>query len=632
MKQKYSHYLPDAVALVTTLAICILLSSFLLQGQTLNTGYQDWIYHVFRAESLRINGFTSWDHIWNNGLSYWRAYQPIGSFIVACIATLLHCSVARASVLFTVFLYVFFRANIYIASRLFGANAFVAANIALASLAFTGYWDLLKDFSVAFAAALLPLFLALWWKSFENPRLHRYIAFSVGLSLYLHPIVAIINAALWLATFVKRSSQRTIMQFVQEAAIILLLSFYYLYTLFFIDSSYTTPYQFSEDFIKIIGTTSRSINPLFFVFLATSLIGVAILGTRIKRPFKILTVAACIILAVITLGMAFPGSFVLARIQIVRAGFYWVIISLLLGSVLLTLLYARWRPIVIALCIIGSVAIVTNAALMSSVYAPVPVPTIDDPVSTYFSGKPTPIGSIYITDSLISSYNLPTYRFYNGYNDHLLPNSSTLRLRELLSISPDTAVTTAQLDSIVFHMKAYGVGYLFLEPENPTVAALVTSRGFKNTGCITSVSSPKCVLIPPWSVRLAGNLNKPLEAVSLQDADQVASQIASVLYASDTQAVVVHYPTADQLTLVIPASASVPLNLYITESYSRLWKSRMGTTVKSAPNNMLLVTGTAGTATLTLQHTWGNTLFLQLACTLLAILLLFLPVKNNRTS
>ena len=121
-----AHWI-DIVLLSLITVVTGLIVAFYVNGTYLITnGYQDWMYHAYRALSIQQYGFLSWDNIWDSGIDYWRGYQWFGAALTAGLASLVHVDITKAMLIITVICFVSVHVTSYLAARSFGLRPAIA--------------------------------------------------------------------------------------------------------------------------------------------------------------------------------------------------------------------------------------------------------------------------------------------------------------------------------------------------------------------------------------------------------------------------------------------------------------------------------------------------------------------------
>ena len=613
-------------------------TAFYIPAEVIRTNYPDWIYHAFRAQSLMQHGFLSWDNIWDNGLSYWRGYQLVPGLVTAVIALAFNLSAARAMVLLTMFLFIIFHVVLYVCLRCVRNTPIISAMVIALSFAFSGFWVLVGFYSILFAIVIVPPIILLWYYVDRHVGLRMIFALVVGLSVYVHPLLAVAAGILWLSTLLIHRGQISRTQLAKELFIMAATSFFYWYGLIFVDIGYVAPYQLEKDFLYTVSVSAKYgfIYWILIPFLAfMAVFSSSFLSLRSKYLFWI----SAILLGLIQLNRFTPILDVLNRYQIYRLNFFIAIALIFVFAELLGKLLVH-APNAVIMGLIGLFIGVglTQTVIDSSVYGFTPATKIADPVGQYILANPTPLkGSIYIGNSIPGSYYHPNVRFSNGYNDQLLPQIINDRLRGLLSqSSPDYNVTGENINNVIAYVKELGVGYIFLPRNSPYIEPLLAKGGFMHEQDIKSDNFDYVVLVPSWKVIDSFSISssqaslmseKAMSAISntksasYEPLDRVVQKSASIKYGGQVVPVKLSWPAPDRLT--VSAQNEEKLNyVYVGQSFSNGWQANNGVKISRSSDNMMILNAPKGTTKIEMKHTWGPMPWVQLGLGLFVAVLI----------
>jgi hypothetical protein len=595
--------------------------SFYFAAGLINTNYPDWMYHAFRAQSIMQHGLLSWDNIWDNGISYWRGYQVLPALITAAIAKLSDVSAPRAMVLLTIGLFAAFHVLVYVCIRATKRAPLVSAIIATLSFAFTGFWVLVGFYSILYAVVLVPPLIVLWYYADTKPLLRVVFATCIGLCTYIHPLLAIGMGLLWLVNAVANKGKITKPQLLIELYVVLAVSFFYWFGLVFVDTAYVAPYQLAKDFLFTVSVASKYgyvywlITP---VVAFTAIFASWVLSTKSKYLFWI----SALLFIVIMVNRFTPIIDFLNRYQVYRLNFF-IAIALLFPFAEVLTKFVGWAPRTVTYALLGLILglSLTQTLIDGSVYGFSPANSVPDPVTAYLNTHHSASdGSIYINNSMPSSYDHPSLRFSNGYNDQLLPQLMNDRMRSLLSqTSPNYEVSESQLATIAAYDKVLGIGYLFLPHNSPYVGPLTSNGSFKLSVRLTSNDYDLVVLVPTWQVRNAFTLSPSQKNLiqssqlpgtyaasdsSYYQLDSAVSELAAIEYSPNTSAVPLVFPAPDKIALTLPSSGSNSL-VFINQSYSKAWMTARDIKISKTPEGMMVLTAKQSVSTISLRHTWG---------------------------
>lgn len=620
----------DLLAILLLTGVAWIAGGYLAGGNYWDTGYQDWIYNAFRTKSLLLHGLTSWDHIWSQGLSYWRAYQPLPSYITGGLSLLLNEPINRTMVIAGTACFVLMRLFIYIGARSNRFHPVTAFLLACISFTFIGYWNELKDSNIIYAVTVTPLCILLWQRSLESVRARYLFAILTGFSVYLHPLLAICLGGLWLISLLWLNGRFSWWQIGIEFLMMAAAASFYAYGLIFQEPAFVSAYQLQHSFIVIVGQQGSQLSTVYYLLLGVTWLLFLLRNHLFSRNTTILLVFNTLLLAAIHLNMTTTSLDFLNKFQIVRCSFFpafgllfvfgeWIDISVQA---------ARKQPLLFTLPIALICYCIVWGMYYASAFGPNPIARMADPVSEFFARTDVPQkGSIYISDSLISSYNMPESRFVIGYNEHLLPNILGVRFRELILLPPAATANPKTLETANDYVKTIGIGYLFLPDDSPYVELFTKqSQTYHILGHQNADGQTYTVLTPPWQPRLAAGLTTdaanqltacgnsfdlaPKEDGSYAALDACVHQTADVIYGSDAVALSVTYPTPDSLVVQGINNQKFPYT-YIAESYSKGWNIPANVSLERTSTSAILANTSSYTASeLPLNHTWGNLLIM----------------------
>lgn len=626
------HHRNDVIAVII-IAICAsLVSIFYLKGNRLDTGYQDWMYHAYRALSLEKYGLLSWDNVWDNGISYWRGYQLFGAALTVVVSLALHVSITKAMLLLTALCYVLLHVFVYLAARTFKSRPSVAVIVTAMVLAMTHFWVIIGFYSTMYAAVLTPLILILWKKCSARPELRVWFAVVVGLSCYVHPLLAIAAGGLWLIAVILDSRRYYLRYALIELGIIILLAFFYWYTLLLVSYGSPDPYQLSKDFLYIVAGVFN-FNLLFYL-TGTVLLLTAILKPNVLSGYsQYLFWFGVIIFGIDFLTIHTNAVSIFNRFQLYRLGFFI--------ATIFAILFGEWLEAVVKnvprkYCIMAAIAIfaggLTQAFIYSSVYGYTTTNDLQDPVSVYLEKNSPPTGSIFITDSTTASYNQPNLRYVTGYNDQLLPQHSNVRLAQLLgSTAPNLSVSASDIDLAADYVKVLGVEDIFLPKNSPYIKPLIEAQGFTLKARVSGKSFDQVVLSPPWRAAYAFKIDCQNQSAFVTPAyplaqdsknfrvlDGAVQQSATILRSSTSVSLPVTFPAKDAISVQLVKDGSKQC-LVLNQSYATNWTSKKTNIKPSSYGMMLLNTRDGSTQSIYLKHSWGHVVQVQALATIIAL-------------
>lgn len=623
----------DILVIVFIGVITSFITAFYLKGEILVTGYPDWMYHAYRALSIQQHGFLSWDSIWNSGIDYWRGYQWVAAATTAALSTIAHVSITHAMLILTVACFAAMHITTYIAARTFGIRRSTSLGIIGLLLCMTHYWVIVGFYSTMFAAVCVPLMLSLWKLSSTRPALRPLFALCVGLSFFIHPLLALSSFGLWLIGILV-GKKTTIKETVTELIIITLGSFFYWYSLVLISPASPDPYQLSSDFLYIVAGVFQF--PIaFYVVGALLLVGAIFRPAGLSRYSQYLFWYTAVIFVLCLLNIHTDVASILNRFQIYRLGFFITPVILILFGEYIQYVWPKGHSkLFTSLALITFAAGCTQALIYTSVYGYVTKNTITDPVTLFFKSHPAPTGTVYINDATTASYNNPNLRFNNGYNNQLLPQHVNLRFSDLLSnTAPNYKVSSREVTNIQNYAKVLGIQYIFLPQTSPYVQPLLAEKNFKLVDTIKKDGYDEVVLAPNWKITNAAIVDcnntsyllnptfpKNLKSTSYATMDAQIQNTAEQLYGKNSTFLTLLYPSKDSLSFKAPKSSG-KLCIVLNQSYATNWTVTHAS-MQSTSYGMMFVTVKAGNGqTIQLKHTWGYTIYIELGSVLVALIL-----------
>jgi hypothetical protein len=590
------------------------------------------MYHSYRALSLQQNGFLSWDNIWDNGISYWRGYQLFGALSAAMLATLFSVSITKAMLILTFLCFICINVANYIAARAFRLSPLVSFSVVGILLGLTHFWFVVGFYSTMFAATILPAYLALWKLTSYKKQFRPIFAFALAIGIYIHPLLTISLFGLWLISIYLEKLPLFSKKVLLEFSIIIMVTFFYWYTLFFISYGSPDPYQLSRDFLYIVAGVFN-FSGIFY------LIGIGVLITAILRPrtfspysqyafWYVLAIYVIDYLTINTDKFEFLNKF-----QLYRLGFFIVpLVVILFGEFLQSIYkkipYKLYASLAIMIFALGS----TQSLINSYVYGFTTVDVKQSPVTSFFADRERPNGTIYLADSTTASYQNPDLRFSNGYNDQLLPQQLNVRLSKLLSsTAPNFSVNSKDMITAENYMKLLNIEYVFLPEKSPYVTPLQTQLGFDLVNDTEVGKFNHVVLTPPWKSTYAAivscsrtsqivNPKYPslIETADMEDLDAKILTAASLLYDNDSKIIPITFPTKDKIAFSVPTSKNEQCIL-VNQSYATNWKSQ-NASVSPTSYGMILakLEPTAGKTVVELKNSWGYTIHIQMLLLVIA--------------
>lgn len=453
------------------------LIGYYLDYQFLYTGYEDWIYHAFRVQSLALHGMPSWDHVWSNGINYWHLYQYVQHHFVLWAVSLTGLPITTVFIWTLITLYIGLRLAIYFSLRLFGVNQLFATVFVLLSYTLVQEWGSMQDYSIYLAFVVIPLYLALWVKTFADPRFVYLLTAITGALWTVHPVVAF-SLTVLLGFLILFSGAK------KDFGTLFLLGVLYLLSASpFIVQYITAGYVFTNPIFKSALYLSTSLIPVsyglsffYWLFFAIAWILLIIKSHRIAPWVKTLFFYCSFYLLFIYLGQnGFLPEFVL-QFQFSRAlpiiGFSLVYCF----AMIFFQSFGNIRSRFMVTLFVGLSALIVSSAIevSSGFYVAPAADRIENPVAIYFEDRTLPQGSVYTDNVSEATYFAPQgIRYVTSYNEHAQPHPYSTRLRMLMRQSiAYTGLSRSHIGSVEDYATVLGIEYLFVPTTSPLVTGL----------------------------------------------------------------------------------------------------------------------------------------------------------------
>lgn len=576
-----------------------LLIGYYLDYRFLYTGYEDWIYHAFRVQSLSLHGMPSWDHVWSNGVNYWHLYQYLQHHFVLAIVNLTGLSITTVFIGTLISLYIGLRLAFYFSLRFFGVNRLFAMVFVLLSYTLVQEWGSMQDFSIYLAFVVIPFYLALWVKTFADTRFVYLLTAITGALWTLHPVLAF-SLTVLLGFLILFSDAK------KDFGNILLLGLVYLLSAApFIIQYVTAGYVFTNPIFKSALYLSTSLIPvshglsfLYWMFFVIAWILLIIKSHRIASWVKTLFFYCSFYLLFIYLGQNGFLPELILQFQFSRAlpviGFALVYCFAMIFSQS----FGNTRSRFFTTLFVGLSAITITAAIevASGFYVAPAANRIDNPVATYFEGRELPQGSVFTDNVSEATYFAPQgIRYATSYNEHAQPHPYSTRLRMLMRQSVAyTGLSKSHIESVEDYATVLGIEYLFVPATSPLVTGLTAKENalFENVEDVASGQLADNISVLRYvqplyyayvfekeiisEGLLSGEMQKPtLQISSYEPWDERVSRMADLLRQGEGQALPVRFVGTDRLTVELGdvnlSDFTEPV-LFLNQSYDHAWQ------------------------------------------------------------
>ncbi len=476
MKNFFNKYIVLIVEVLFLFAIVAM--GYFLIGQYskynyLATGYQDWIYQAFRVRSILEHGIVSWDHIWANGINYWRLYQYIPHVTAAVLTIFLKISASQAILISTAFIFISLRVVLYAMLRVFNISAIVALCVTILSFNISQEWAAVKEYTIFFPAVYLLLYLSFYLTKSANKQWILLSAIA-GYSWSLHPVLGIVMFGLHFFSllFYKKLFSKTGL-YSAGVSLIAASSFFINYLI--VPVKFSNPYLTSVTFAfnAVVGDYYGLSLPIMMLLVLS--IGICVLRWKTipDQPKIILSFCIVYILAVIFATKGYLPGFIY-QTQFTRGMYYVGILLIVSFAFVIDRLFVDKKSIKFLTLVAVFLGIVSvNAVQVASDFGSLPTNNVISPV-TYFHDKEIK-GSVFYSNDSEASYFEPNVRMAGSYNTHLLPSPLSLRFSGLMAEEGAyTGLSEKKMELIKDYLAVEGVEYLVL-PTNSRLVEIVTN-------------------------------------------------------------------------------------------------------------------------------------------------------------
>ncbi len=603
----------ELLSLAAIVAVGWFLIGYYTKAEFLQTGYPDWMYHAFRIRDIQQYGVASWDHIWNNGLNHWRAYQYIQHYLVYGVVLLSGWSITHAMLWVTVVVFILLRILTYVILRILGVNRLLSVFAAIVSYDFAQQYIAIMDFSMFLGCILVPIFILLWIWTFrdKNTKFLYVLTAITGASWSVHPIAGLSFLGLLAILILVKNVKQNISRLVLVGVIFLVSSAPFLMQYVFSGYSIGNPIFASSQFLRdTVLSDYFGLSLLYFILLGLCWCIFLIASDRIPQWAKVLLFYCSVYLVFIYFGqLGYYPSFI-NKFQFSRAV---TLIGMILPFCFGVFLYvglssARSRLAATAIVAVMSVSIV-NAIDIGSYRSGWPTLSMPDPVAIYFADKDLPQGSVYFKNFVNSEYiGKAGLRFVNSSNQHLMPNPYPMRFDILMKTDiAYTGATDRQIDLIDDYSTVLGVEYIFVPRLSPLVPGLTADRAdiqasFEQVGEVELSSEVFSVLRNRRPIANAyvfesdrtaellrfEDIAKPtLNATSYESWDEEVHRVAELIRSGDLKPIALSFGWPDRLEVDGSSFGSFqhPAVL-INQSYDAGWHVENSDDVRIEPTNL----------------------------------------------
>lgn len=465
----------DGLAIFVIGIFAYLLVGDYLKYSYLVTGYQDWIYHAFRIDSLGSYGILSWDHIWGNGVNYWRSYQYLPHVLTLGLKHLISGSTTSAMLLITVLIFTLNLIATYFVLRLLGLRR-MAIFLGLALyLTIASPWNAMKDFTIYFSLIFLPAFLYAWILDLKRKQFSYRLPALAGLSWMIHPILGYTCTALYF--FLLLPTFRHARRMLTRLGIFFLSWTPFVVPYLFQGYSYSNPWFSSAQFLKQnIQSSQIGIGSMATTFLFVAWIMILLFVSHMRQWVRVIVVFVTLSFGVIMLGKNELLPDLIMRLQLGRMVFILAGMTPFIFAPIFDF-FLDYKSRFIRIVMSALLAIFLSRVLeVQSQFAGVASNTLQSPIKSFSSNLSSVQGSIFYPNvseaSFITKHN---YRYVTTYNEHLLSSPLSVRFARLMKDDyAYTGITSKQLGLISNYVNVLGVEYLFT-PKLSAITANLTA-------------------------------------------------------------------------------------------------------------------------------------------------------------
>ncbi|MFA9262462.1 MAG: hypothetical protein ACEQSB_03870 [Undibacterium sp.] len=478
---KLSDRITDIFSLLAISGVGWFLVGWYTPFEYLNVGYPDWLYHAFRIRDISQFGIASWDHIWANGLNHWRAFQYVEHVFTNLISQLTGLSITRSMIWITVILFIALRLTLYIALRLIGVRPLFSFFAVIVSYTFSQEWASIKDYSTFLAFSFVPFYIVLWIDALRYREYIYFLAAVSGALWSVHPVVGYSATGL-LGLLIFANNIKSNFKELSLIVVTFLISSapFSVPYLFETGYSFSNPLFSTQQFLQsLILPDYFGLSLIYFILIIFCWIVFIWKSNVIARWAKVLLFYCSAYLIFIYFGQLGYYPEFINKFQFSRAIPFIAITLVFCFAAFLEAAFQRVRSRMVMLVIGALISVVITISVeKGSMYTPMPINEIQDPVVDFFADREIPKGSIYFKDGVESSYLAKSgLRFITSYNQHLLPNPYPIRFDSLMKSDISfTGVTAQQIQLINDYSLVLGIEYLFVPKLSPLVTGLTLPK------------------------------------------------------------------------------------------------------------------------------------------------------------
>lgn len=598
----------DIIFLALLIGFGLFLFGSYLFYEYLWVSYADWVYQAFQVRSVAEHGFSSWDHIWANGMNHWRLYQYLPHAVAVGISKILPVSLTKAMIIETVGILLFHLSITYILLRKLKIKALPALLAITAFLSMPQLWAPVKEFSILFPFTLISIYTYLWIQDMVHKR-HSYILPALaGIAWVFHPTLAYVTAGLWLFTFNLQLNWHSIRQILARGIIYIAISSVFWLPYLTRGYSFSNPFFSSPQFYRDnLPGEQYGFGLLMFSLIGVSWLTILALPRQVPKWTKILLLFVTIFFVFIRIGQSGALPSLVLELQFARAlPLLGVLLSFVIASIgnLIWPKHSRFLKTVGVLLL----AFFCSAAIgNTSKYAPSAANKIESPVANFVQKTGVPKGRIFTTDVAAASYFSPEgTKFVNSYFEHMLPSPSAIRFSALLRNDiAYTGISQQQVDYLISYSHVLGLQYLFLPKLSPSIPMLtresLNGTGFKivpfesDSGMVVLESGfpiSDAYAVNDESALSYAPLKKPsMHATSWKPWDERFVALDYAIREKKLTPIALNSDGNDKLTIDLTGVPMTINKIFLSQSFDPHWKAKeSGITISPTSERLMVLT------------------------------------------
>lgn len=604
----------DFACILIILIIGLFLIGWYTRGNLLATGYQDWINHAYRIESIETFGIPSWTHNWSNGINIWRAYPYWAHSLIVFLKPIFNLGTTQAMIGFTVSIFILIRISLYVMLRMSGCKHFASLFATTVSYCFAQQWIAISDFFVFASLVFVPPYILLWKASLSKPKYLVWLSAFTGITFNLHTVLGYSLSLLWSFAFILAGRLASFKQKTISLLVLLICALPFLIPYFGYGYNFSNPVYSSMQFIRETIVKEPLGLSLPFILIVAVTWFLVIFQTK-KFPYwaKILLLFSTIYLSLIRLGLQGYYPNIIYKLQFSRA------IPIVALGAIFPIAYAikvlqKIFPsrFFYGILIVIWVVLISESIYLATRWSGQPILSVENVVNKYVQEEQAEInGEIFIASVSEATYFAPrTIRYATSYYEHLEPHPLAQRFRQLMRNELTyTGVSATQVQIINNYTQLLGVEYIFVPKVSPLVEALTASDlgelAFVHETEITSTTDTYSILKNTGPISFAYTIDQPigqhisleqlqkptLEAKSWVVWDDEVEATVKTLHSEDFSIAQVEFLHPDTLKISWDATQTSVRSIFVSQSYDQNWQADIpGVTIEPTALRLMAIT------------------------------------------